>query len=81
MWEPDGVGIHALKLAFGYLAMARKLGARVHPASPVLEVCAENGVYRPRTPGGTVKARAVAFATAGYTSQGLHPMWLSSGRR
>ncbi len=72
MWEPDGIGIHAAKLAFGYLAMARKLGARVHTASPVLAIRAENGIYRLRTPGGTVKARAVCFATGGYTSQELH---------
>ena len=28
MHEPDGIGIHAGKLAFGYLELARKLGAK-----------------------------------------------------
>ena len=31
-----------------------------------------NGVHYLRTPGGTVRARAVGFATGGYTSNGLH---------
>ena len=35
MHEPEGIGIHAGKLAFGYLKKARALGAKVHPASPV----------------------------------------------
>jgi glycine/D-amino acid oxidase-like deaminating enzyme len=30
-------------------------------------------VHHLRTPGGTVRARAVGFATGGYTSNGLHP--------
>lgn len=70
--EPDGMGIHAAKLAFGYLAMARKLGAKVHTASPVLDCTVRDGVHHLQTPGGVVRARAVAFATAGYTSPSLH---------
>ena len=69
--EPDGISIHAAKLAFGYLNLARKLGARVHPGSPVLGRKRVNGVYHLVTPGGTVRARAVALATAGYTPPGL----------
>src|SRR3546814_3817371 len=34
--EPDGVGVHPLKLAFGYLRTARALGVKIHPAGPVL---------------------------------------------
>jgi glycine/D-amino acid oxidase-like deaminating enzyme len=71
--EPDGVGVHPLKLAHGYLRAARSLGAKVHPASPVTGFEARDGVYRLQTPGGVVRARAVAFATGGYTSNGLHP--------
>lgn len=71
--EPDGIGVHPLKLAYGYLAKARALGARVHPASPVVGYEWHNGVHHLRTPGGTVRARAVGFATGGYTSNGLHP--------
>ncbi|MFU0505924.1 NAD(P)/FAD-dependent oxidoreductase [Pseudaminobacter sp. NGMCC 1.201702] len=74
MLEPDGMGIHAARLAFGYLRLARKLGAKVHTASPVIGYGMRNGVHHLTTPGGTVRARAVAFATAGYTSPGLHPL-------
>jgi glycine/D-amino acid oxidase-like deaminating enzyme len=70
--EHEGIGVHPLKLAFGYLRLARQAGARVHPASPVLDCRTSAGVHHLRTPGGTVRARAVGFATGGYTSQGLH---------
>lgn len=73
MHEPEGIGIHAGKLAFGYLKKARALGAKVHPASPVLGWETRQGVHYLRTPGGVVRARAVGIATGGYTSQGLHP--------
>ncbi len=72
MHEPLGIGIHPAKLAFGYLRAARAAGAKVHPASPVMDIARANGVYRLRTPGGTVRARAVVIATGGYTSQTLH---------
>ncbi len=74
MLEPDGMGIHAAKLAFGYLRLARKLGAKVHTSSPVLECRKDGAYYRLTTPGGTVRARQVCFATAGYTSPQLHPL-------
>ena len=73
MHEPEGIGIHAGKLAFGYLKRARALGATVHPSSPVTGWETRNGVHYLRTPGGIVRARAVGVATGGYTSQGLHP--------
>lgn len=73
MHEPEGIGIHAGKLAFGYLKKARSLGAKVHPSSPVIGWKTRNGVHYLETPGGIVRARAVAVATGGYTSQGLHP--------
>ena len=72
MHEPDGIGVHPLKLAFGYLKLARALGVKVHPASPVLGMETRNGLHYLKTPGGTVRARAVGFATGGYTSNGLH---------
>ena len=71
MIEPDGIGIHAAKLAFGYQTLARKLGATIHPASPVMGWKTVNGVHHLTTPGGTVRAKAVALATAGYTPPGL----------
>lgn len=73
MWEPDGVGIHAAKLAFGYLRVARELGAKVHVDSPVQGWVMRDGVHHLRTPGGTVRARRVAVATAAYAPRSLHP--------
>ena len=72
MLEPDGIGVHPLKLAYGYLRMARALGVKVHPASPVTSFETRNGVHYLKTPGGTVRARSVGLATGGYTSNGLH---------
>ena len=71
MHEPDGTSIHAAKLAFGYMKLARKLGVKVHPGSPVLGWKTINGIHHLTTPGGTVRARSVAIATAGYTPPGL----------
>jgi taurine dehydrogenase large subunit len=73
MHESEGIGVHPLKLAYGYLRLARRLGARVHPASPVTGWETHRGVHHLRTPGGVVRARAVAIATGGYTLPGLHP--------
>jgi glycine/D-amino acid oxidase-like deaminating enzyme len=70
--EPDGIGVHPLKLAFGYLRAARAAGVKVHPATPVLGIESRNGVHHLKTPSGTVRARAVGLATGGYTSNGLH---------
>lgn len=72
LWEPDGVSIHAAKLAFGYMNLARKLGAKIHPASPVMGWKTVNGIHHLTTPGGTVRAGSVAIATAGYTPAGLN---------
>jgi taurine dehydrogenase large subunit len=71
--EPLGTGVHPAKLAFGYLRMARELGVKVHPGSPVLEITTRGGVHHLRMPGGTVSARAVGIATGAYTSLGLTP--------
>ena len=73
MWEPDGVGIHVAKLAFGYLRVARELGAKVHTDSPVEHWEYRDGVHHLRTPGGTVRAKRVAVATAAYAPRTLHP--------
>lgn len=72
MHEPEGIGIHAGKLAFGYLNKARALGATVHPSSPVQGWETRGGFHYLKTPGGTVRARSVAVATGGYTSNFLH---------
>lgn len=72
MWEPDGTCIHAAKLAFGYQNLARKLGAKIHPGSPVMGWEEVGGKHHLRTPGGIVRAKQVALATAGYTPPGLN---------
>lgn len=71
--EPDGIGVHPLKLAFGYQRLARALGVKVHGASPALEITRRGRLMHVRTPGGTVTARAVGLCTGGYTSNTLHP--------
>ena len=73
MHEPAGISVHPLKLLFGYARMARAAGAKLHPASPVTRWEFAEGVHRLQTPGGTVRARCVAIATGGYTTQALHP--------
>jgi glycine/D-amino acid oxidase-like deaminating enzyme len=72
MLEPEGMSIQPAKLAFGYLNMARDLGAKVHTSSPVIEWRTINNIHYLRTPGGVVKANKVVVATGGYTSQSLH---------
>ncbi len=74
MLEPDGIGVHPAKLAFGYARKARALGARIHTSSEVIDWTTRNGAHFLRTPGGTVKARAVAVATAAYTANRLHKL-------
>lgn len=74
MYEPDGISIHAAKLAFGYQKLARSLGAAIHPSSPVSGWETHGNVHHLRTPGGTVRAKTVGIATAGYTSSGLNPL-------
>jgi taurine dehydrogenase large subunit len=70
--EPEGIGVHPMKLAYGYLRMARGAGAKVHPASPVIGWETQGQAHHLKTPGGTVRARAVGIATGGYTMPGLH---------
>jgi glycine/D-amino acid oxidase-like deaminating enzyme len=73
MHEAEGICVHPLKLAYSYLKRARAGGARVHPSSPVIGWETRNGVHHLKTPGGTVRARAVGIATGAYTAPGLHP--------
>lgn len=73
LYEPDGIGVHPLKLAYGYIRRARAAGATVRPLSPVTSMKSRGATHYLHTPGGTVRARAVGIATGGYTSNGLHP--------
>lgn len=72
--EPVGIALHPLKLVYGYARIAKKLGVSIHPASPVLEWTTNNNHQCLRTPGGVVRAKSVAIATAGYTSAKLHTL-------
>ncbi|MGB1110112.1 MAG: NAD(P)/FAD-dependent oxidoreductase, partial [Gammaproteobacteria bacterium] len=72
--EPVGIAVQPLKLAYGYCRVARRLGAKVHTASPVQAWTRDGGSHHLKTPGGTVRAKTVGIATAGYTSAGLHPL-------
>ena len=72
MLEPEGIGIHAGKLAFGYLNKARELGVTVHTSSPVEGWETRGDTHYLRTPGGIVRAKKVAVATGGYGGQKLH---------
>jgi len=74
VWEPDGIGIHAAKLAFGYEKLARSLGAKIHHSSPVTQIEQVGSHYKVHTPQGTITTKAVAIATAGYTPPQLHPL-------
>ena len=74
MLEPVGISVQPLKLCYGYARVARRLGATIHTGSPVLDWTTKNAVHHLRTPGGTVRARAVGVCTAGYTSPNLHKL-------
>lgn len=70
---PDGFGVHPLKLGHGILRMARGAGANVYSASPVEKLAKHDGCHVLKTPRGEVRAKAVVFATNGYTPEQLHP--------
>jgi gamma-glutamylputrescine oxidase len=70
---PDALALHPLKLAYGLLAAARKAGARVYGASPVLEWARTGATHALLTPHGTVRAAKVVIATNGYTPEHLFP--------
>ncbi len=74
MLEPYGVGVHPLKLAYGYAKTARSLGVKIHPHSPVTNWYSENGIHYLHTPKGIVKTKNVAVSTGGYTSAMLNPL-------
>ena len=74
MLEAEGVGVHPLKFTFGLMRKARKLGVKVHTASPVQGWETINGIHHLKTPGGIVRARRVAVCTGGYTGQRMTPL-------
>lgn len=69
----DAFGVNPLKLAYGYQQLARAAGARIHPASPVLQWQTAAGRQVLTTPQAVVRAKKVILATNGYTPKQLHP--------
>ncbi len=68
MWEPRLVLIHPLKLVRAERELAERVGARVYENSPVTKVRRQEGKpLRLETPGGTVTAEKVVFATNAYS--------------
>ena len=74
LYEPEGVGVHPLKLAYGYQRLARSYGARVHVSSPVGSIQPYPQGYRLNTPGGVVTAKRVGIATGAYGGERLSPL-------
>jgi glycine/D-amino acid oxidase-like deaminating enzyme len=66
MWEPRFVLIHPMKLVRAEKELAIREGAAVYENSPVTRV-ERNGAFRLTTPGGTVTAEKVVFATNAYS--------------
>jgi glycine/D-amino acid oxidase-like deaminating enzyme len=73
LYEPEGVGVHPLKLAFGYQRLARALGVKIHTGSPVIGWSSRDGKHCLETPGGKVYAKVVGLATGAYGGQSLTP--------
>ncbi len=72
--EPVGIAVNPLKLAFGYLKIAREYGAKVHIGSPVISWNYNKGKHELNTPQATIRADKVIVATAGYTNHSLHKL-------
>ena len=71
---PHYFGLHPLRYVRGLARATVARGAQVHARTPVLAWQRAEGRHRLATPGGTVTARRVLFATNGYTPEGLDPM-------
>ncbi len=71
--EPTGLGVHPVKLAYGYARAARKYGAKIYTSSPVIAWEEKQDYHYLVTPKGIIKAHRVAIATGGYTHTSLSP--------
>jgi glycine/D-amino acid oxidase-like deaminating enzyme len=71
---PHYFGLHPLRYVRGLARAAAARGAAVHADTPVLAWQRAGGRHRLATPGGTVTAGRVLFATNGYTPEGLDPL-------
>ncbi len=70
---PHYFGLHPLRYVRGLAQAAVARGAVVHARTPVTAWQRTGGRHRLATPGGTVTAERVLFATNGYTPEGLDP--------
>jgi glycine/D-amino acid oxidase-like deaminating enzyme len=73
LFTPVGFGIHPLKYCRGLARAAIRRGAIVHGLSKVIRWERGGARHRLVTAGGTLTARRVIVATAGFTQEGLHP--------
>jgi len=69
----EGFALHPMRYMRGLARATLANGVTVHGASPVIGWTRDGGRHLLRTPGGTVRARAVVVATNGYTNDALHP--------
>jgi len=72
---PVGVALNPLKYVLGLADAASQAGARIHSHSPVTAI-SQIGGFTLKTPGATVTAKRVIFATNGYSSDDL-PGWMA----
>lgn len=71
-WD-NSFAMHPLKLAYGLVRLARRSGASVHSATPVLGLAKDGAWHLLGTPYGTVRARHVVVASNGYTLELAFP--------
>lgn len=66
-WEPGCGSLNPIKWLDGLRRIACESGAQLFEGSPVQRIARVSGRYRLTTPGGTVSAEKIVFATNGYT--------------
>lgn len=65
--EPGCGSLNPIKWVDALARIATEAGARIHEHSPVRKIARQQGGYRLTTPGGTVHAGKIVYATNGYT--------------
>jgi glycine/D-amino acid oxidase-like deaminating enzyme len=66
-WEPGCGSLHPVKWVEALADLACGAGAQLFERTPVQKVVRKSGGYRLVTPGGTVTADKIVYATNGYT--------------
>ncbi|WP_323783758.1 FAD-dependent oxidoreductase [Thalassovita sp.] len=72
---PTGFGLNPRKYADGLAGACLAAGVTIHGQSPVLSVKSEGAGFTLQTPGATIQADKVIFATNGYSSEDV-PDWM-----